>query len=180
MAAAIDHSFPQFSRMPKEIRLLIWEMALPDPRVVTIESKPMKKAAADESSRGFFEFMSPIGITSDSSPPHILLACREAFSVVSKFYEPVFCIFNSFPETYFNFDLDTVYLNSDLFELDLMDSMSLIADQENLQQVHHLAILLDASRLPLIQRIEEWLEPLICTFTGRKHLDRRAAISFSH
>jgi hypothetical protein len=44
-----------------------------------------------------------VGIKSNSLPPQILLACR------------VFSINSSFPETYFNFNQDTLYLRHDTF-----------------------------------------------------------------
>ena len=45
--AVDDPLFPQFGNLPKEIRLEIWEAALPGPRIVELREKPLKIAFGD-------------------------------------------------------------------------------------------------------------------------------------
>jgi hypothetical protein len=40
--ADVERSFPQFSLLPKEIRLHIWELSLPGPRIVFLEAWYLK------------------------------------------------------------------------------------------------------------------------------------------
>lgn len=44
--------------------------------------------------------------------PSVLLACQESFEVASKVYSRVFVSLGAFPQTYFNFQQDTLYLDS--------------------------------------------------------------------
>jgi hypothetical protein len=43
------------------------------------------------------------------------LACRESFSVASKFYTRSFSSFGALPQVYFNFQLDTLHIDDDSF-----------------------------------------------------------------
>ena len=55
------------------------------------------------------------GIKSNTPPLQILLACCESFAAATKFYEREFSIDPSYPETYFNFYQDTLYIRHDTF-----------------------------------------------------------------
>ncbi|KAL2212308.1 hypothetical protein CC79DRAFT_358638 [Sarocladium strictum] len=63
--------FPQFSKLPPEIRLEIWKLALPDTRVFRIRS-PMQS------------HMAPILMEYNHRPPSALKTCHESRQVASK------------------------------------------------------------------------------------------------
>jgi len=142
-------SFTLFPKLPKEVRLTIWESVPLDPRIVYLEWKPLKqynsctrvwsnKAIDNGSGRSaFFEadeeeignisryqdkgvqttddsdFASniPRGFRSQAKLPGILLACKESFAVASKIYTRAFGTEHSSPQTWFNFEIDTLYLD---------------------------------------------------------------------
>lgn len=102
------------------------------------------------------------GLTSDISTPQNLLACREASEVVAKHYTRAFACPLSIPQTYFNFDLDTLYLRYDTFNgiykqpvtspstwsnaVRMVEALYAgfgIEDTDNVRKVRRLAILLD-------------------------------------
>lgn len=56
-----------------------------------------------------------IGIACNTPNPSILLVCREAYNVASKSYKPTLACVNSAPETYFNFETDTLCLEWENF-----------------------------------------------------------------
>ena len=84
--------FTLFNQLPIEIRLYIWEAALPGPRVTTFDP-PFPKGAQDNI----------LALRSHSKAPSTLFACRESHSVVSKVLIPSFAFVSSIPEIYFNF-----------------------------------------------------------------------------
>ena len=195
MSGVSDQTFPQFSRLPRELRLIIWQMALPGPRVVTIRQKLLQKSFSqwwnethDESESVDHQdfggeawrqiiLSGPVfGIKPDNGPPAILSACREAYGVASKFYERVFSVEHSIKETYFDFHLDTLYLRYDDFGSQnnsmglIIDSVPGLDDEENLKRVERLAILIDPEYLGWPGRIEEWLVSLLHRFEGAKNL----------
>ena len=51
------------------------------------------------------------GLKSESPVPGTLLACRESFKVASRIYCRAFGSLGAFPETWFNFSQDTLYLD---------------------------------------------------------------------
>ncbi|KUJ08841.1 uncharacterized protein LY89DRAFT_690819 [Mollisia scopiformis] len=61
--------FTLFNRLPMELRLKIWEAALPGPRVVNIREKRLKRSRqAEETFPGLATFSRDnlVGLTSDS------------------------------------------------------------------------------------------------------------------
>lgn len=72
-SAANTPSFPQFRRFPKEIRLSIWECAIPEPRIVHIVQDAATRA-----------------MKSYTSIPAILRVNHESLSVASKRYRRAF------------------------------------------------------------------------------------------
>ncbi|KAF4630893.1 hypothetical protein G7Y89_g7246 [Cudoniella acicularis] len=120
-------TFHLFRNLPQEIRLQIWEEALPGPRVVYIEPYRAltnicdrvwsnKNIEDDFESQGFFapedpsqkNLMQNFGPRSHSTPPALLLVCKESHEVASKFYTQTFT-----PSTiWFASDRDTVYLDA--------------------------------------------------------------------
>ena len=134
--------FTLFNRLPIELRLKIWEAALPDPRVVNIREKRLRKTRPGRDM---------VAVTSDTKAPSVLFACRESYSAASKFYIPSFAFSDSIPETYFDFQRDTLYLRFDTFALfpwddcysQTMDELECLYDSANLKRVQNLAVFLD-------------------------------------
>jgi len=134
--------FTIFNQLPTELWLKIWEAALPDPRVINIKQKRLKKKRAG------YNIM---GVTSDAKTPSVLLACRESYSVSSKFYIPSFAPADSIPETYFDLQRDTLYLRFNTFALlsdgdwygNTMDELECLYNSANLMRIQNLAVLLD-------------------------------------
>ncbi len=97
--------FHKFNYLPAELRQLIWKAALPPSRIILLEHKRRK---CDASSRR----IDRLGFRTDAPNPHILLACREAYTVASSYYQRAFSNRNgtSIPEIYFDFANDFLYL----------------------------------------------------------------------
>ena len=113
-----------------------------------------------------------VAFVSDCPPPEILSVCREAFEVVSKWYQKVFSTLGSVPTTWICFELDTLYLryndfavywtnDSSIYTLlyELKDSGFMLQDMENLCRVKNLAIL-----KPQDSQRPGW-EPIITEFS---------------
>ncbi|KAE8454594.1 hypothetical protein EG329_000217 [Mollisiaceae sp. DMI_Dod_QoI] len=88
--------FSPFSRLPKELRILIWEAAIPDPRILHL---------------GFY---GDSGLRSQTPSPSLLSVCRESLEVMSKFYTKTFGTVLSAPITWFDFQRDTLYIDTGL------------------------------------------------------------------
>lgn len=58
-----------------------------------------------------------MGIACETSLPPLLRVCRESRFVVAKYYKPTFACPHSNPETFFDFENDTLYLDWDNFVL---------------------------------------------------------------
>jgi hypothetical protein len=162
-----ERIFAPFLNLPQELRLMIWERALPGPRVVDIRQRKLKKTIGEweiendtiwppnlqvneeseyddyeealvdlqeirrysrhqrvrlSEALSVYEYGDDayktghlVGLFSESQPPEILFVCREAFGVASKFYQQAFSSLGSKPQTWFNFDIDTLYLRHDTF-----------------------------------------------------------------
>jgi hypothetical protein len=139
-------TFPKFSRLPIEIRLMIWKAALPGPRVLDMRLLSLKKTRSEwdhENEKGggnsflWEKYSSGVGspgeicsISNDHKPdgnpplfgirsqcknPAILFVNKEAHSVAAKRYEKVFSNDESLPETYFDFENDTLYIRYPVF-----------------------------------------------------------------
>ena len=85
-----------------------------------------------------------VGFKSESLIPPIMLACRESFGVASKAYTRTFGSLGALPETYFNFKLDTLYLDRlssfSLFQLEPEAMIFSSIPEDELAQVEHLAL----------------------------------------
>jgi hypothetical protein len=188
---------------------MIWEMALPCPRIVSVEMRSLRKthlewerekevsnktAGSTRDSKTMSKALRatshdcehpgvdtpPIdvhlpGIKSNTPLPQILLACHESFAVATKFYERVFSIHPSSPETHFNFYQDALYIRHETFSwysegaesiIDGLVCFSVHNDKE-LNRVKNLAVLLDPKGTV---SVEEWLVGLLCFFRGVERL----------
>jgi hypothetical protein len=152
-------TFTIFNRLPIEVRLQIWEAALPGPRLINIKEKRLRKTKREHIAEtcpdldpATFPPDNLLGVTSDSKAPSVLFACRESYSVASKVYVPSFAFADSIPETYFDFRRDTLYLSCNKFGLfyedvegswyKTGDELQRLYDRVNLGRVQNLAILL--------------------------------------
>jgi hypothetical protein len=95
--AVDDHLFPQFGNLPKEIRLEIWEAALPGPRIVELRERPFKIGNLLNRNHR----TPKAGFKSYCRALDILFACRESHEVAIKHYERAFDIAASHPGTWF-------------------------------------------------------------------------------
>lgn len=111
---APQNAFPQFSRLPKELQLRIWEMTTEEPRIVIIRSSCCPSGR---------------GIWSPTPVPAALHVCAESRAVALKTYKLSFSVSSqnrllwplwhsnreerSFPaQVYFNFARDVLYFRS--------------------------------------------------------------------
>jgi len=214
-------TFARFNDLPKEVRLIVWELAL-EGRVVNIMQKPRKttvmdweransatrredilEAAGLVSGDYWFERDMHImyggeeyegkpttldhslptqnlaGVVSNSIPP-LLLACREAFDIATQHYERIFTCFGAFPQTYFNFQLDTLYIRYDTFDihrkqdmdgiLESVNGLFGIQDVENFRKVEKLAVLLDPITANDPINFYRWWDEFQICFAGIKDL----------
>ena len=93
-----------------------------------------------------------MGLVSESVPHQILCVCRESYEAVSRFYTKCFRSLNSIPDTYFNTEIDTLYLTPDFSYYRSDEGYKAIAneltggfpilDMENIRKVKKLAILM--------------------------------------
>jgi hypothetical protein len=134
-------AFPLFSKLPIEIRMMIWKYALPGPRIVDIRLLALKKTQSEwdeEHGQGvdpysymWDEMLTGLGsgemynIEHDHQPdgkpaligarsycrnPSIIFVNKEAHEVAAKNYQKAFSSTASVPETYFDFENDTLYI----------------------------------------------------------------------
>jgi 2EXR family len=159
-------TFPQFPKLPTEVRLMIWKAALPGPRIVeinigklkhTLEDREVEDANTEESTNSIWEHFlrfddqeveeevhpmegepasdqkagdgarpteietapaeAPVflGIRSSCVPPAVLFVNREAHEVGAKCFEKAFPSEVALAQTWFDFDLDTLYIRYDKF-----------------------------------------------------------------
>jgi hypothetical protein len=93
--------FHQFAKLPRELRLMIWEYALPDPRVVTIE-----RVSAPMNPRDY-------RISCEDRVPSTLLVNHESHEACRARYTLSFATFGDVhgPPVYFDFSRDVISLS---------------------------------------------------------------------
>lgn len=138
--------FPNFPRLPKELRDAIWEQAISEPRIV-----PLRRRRLRQGSDGETQDASAVGdrnnglwgFKCDLPPPSILFVNHESHDVASRYYSKAFsCVrsnHTSVPEAHINFEKDTLYLDGD-WTLQIYYRASEV-DQADREKVNHLAIL---------------------------------------
>ena len=84
-------TFTKFNDLPKELRLQIWELAIPGPRLVYLSSLSTFKSHA------------PV--------PSLILACKESFEVASRRYSRTASGRCGMRETYFDFERDILFVD---------------------------------------------------------------------
>jgi hypothetical protein len=187
-------SFVYFSRLPLEMRIVIWEAAVPGPRIVEIRQKALQpireigiKGRRDALNRYHLSVNDRfLGIRSVCRPPQLLFVCKESHGVASKHYKRIFDRSASPPMTYFDFQRDILYLHHDLFLLDeyaktfdtvdktgeLSYAMRTCTDVENIIQVENLALFVGGalSRTPFPRHLKNHISALLMVFRGIKTL----------
>jgi len=150
-------SFPQFPHFPKEIRLLIWKHALPKPRVICLEQRFLKsiirpRVRSDESIHDPVPPSPSLrpspqgglvarGFRPRSPTPALMLVNRESPDFMRTHYSKAFVSRYSFPETWFDFERDTLLVNWGWdFRTNLSSSKFSI---EGRDRVWNLAMLID-------------------------------------
>lgn len=133
--------FPNFPRLPKELRDAIWEFAVLEPRVVPLRRRRLRADSEEEVNPD--RNLGLWGFKCDLPPPSILFVNRESHEVASRYYSKAFpCIrynHTSIPETIFDFERDTLYLDG-YWTLQIQWRPSEV-EREEREKVKHLAVL---------------------------------------
>jgi hypothetical protein len=187
-------TFTRFAELPKEIRLLIWDASVPGPRIVNIRQRYLTKTWDDIiNEQGTKRRGAPTkaagnkgdaleahrlkGLKSDCPQPSILFACRESYTVASKYYQRAFHPADTIPETYFDFHRDTLFLRYDTMCADSIGHEAIVNgiagntdrvyDRDNIARVENLAVLVDPKDG---SGLESWICYLMAIFLGVKKL----------
>ncbi|KAI9641694.1 hypothetical protein NHQ30_009550 [Ciborinia camelliae] len=144
MSEQMGRTFTLFPKLPPEIRIVIWTLAKPAGRIIEInqiERSPIKEEwnqvqeeywrddnpdirdYEEDEHVELVEYNRLWGFQSNASIPALLLACRESHHVASKWFERVFTCSgdvmgpgsSSIPQTYFNYQEDTLLITPDTF-----------------------------------------------------------------
>lgn len=124
-------SFTIFTRLPEQLRYMIWREALPGPRIVHLRRRLLK--LPDGKTRSF-------GYESPSTIP-MAYVCRESYMVALEEYSQVFSGgLGSIPQTWFNFNRDTLYLDCGPITEHLQVEMNCLSWTPEFEKVKRLAI----------------------------------------
>ena len=105
--------FPQFTRLPPELRDLVWEHALPEPRVFDIcPASTSQRTPAQQGLRFTTQLTEP--------PPTISAVCRESRSFALRHYGPLTL---GSATKYVDLSRDIILLDSCLLERDLLRTL---------------------------------------------------------
>jgi 2EXR family len=188
-------SFPRFSSLPPEIRQMIWEIAA-SPRIVYLEMVPGTKHTCSRvwsdtpidgpESMGFFDLDNqpaaaqmgqgpdPPEIFRTRSIPPLFYVCKESYMVATqRIYTKSFASQYSLPETWFNFELDTLYLDWGFsYDEDDPDEIGLFFDPEDLgadiKKVQNLALYSRGN--PYDEPDDEFLSQILSDFGNVRNL----------
>ncbi|KAJ4858360.1 hypothetical protein T069G_06627 [Trichoderma breve] len=98
-------TFHPFSRLPTELRLKIWQLSLPSPRLVSVQCGVDISAFA----RPPPDSPEYTGCTSPTRIPVSLQVCTESRAEALKSYQPSLGFFRGDGLVYFNYDIDILY-----------------------------------------------------------------------
>jgi hypothetical protein len=150
--------FPQFPRLPQEIRLKIWDMVTDEPRAVIIRGR-----LGD--SHG--------GLRSPTPPPAALHVCLESREVALKKYELVFSaryLFDYPARIWFNFSKDMVYFrNRGEDGWSNLSQFRSIVSTKDLERIQFLGIGIEPNTSPISHwplRLGRGNEPWLKAWTG--------------
>ncbi|KAF7952712.1 hypothetical protein EAE96_005943 [Botrytis aclada] len=123
-------SFVFVARLPEQLRYLIWKESLPGSRIVRLRRRLPKLP----NGRTSFGYESPSTI-------HMAYVSREAHMMVMEEYKQVFDWgLGSIAQTWFNFDIDTLYLDGGPITKHLQVEMNCVSWSSDFQNVKHLAV----------------------------------------
>lgn len=99
------HDFPLFSKLPTELRVMIWREVLPGPRLVE---------ANFQFEDNVYRFGSaPMYCMSRTSPPALLSVCYESREEALKKYSLCFAMEAEQPRIYFDMNVDNLFITCD-------------------------------------------------------------------
>jgi hypothetical protein len=229
-------TFPQFPKLPTEIRLMVWKAALPGPRIVevnigklkhtledqevedanteastssisepslrfdgqkveaevrSIEGEPAPDQEAVDEARPTETGTAPaetpvlLGIRSSCEPPGVLFANREAHEVAAKYLEKAFPSEAALAQTWFDFDLDTLYIRYDKFNNQVfhthegvIEAIRALCRYEDFARIKNLALMISTQQHDTYSYpdIAEEVAEMLSIFRGVQNL----TLSFHH
>lgn len=169
VAAPVLSLDPHMSNIPAEIRLNIWRMCW-EPRTVEVHPYINDRELDD------IALFASTTFRSTTPPPATLHICSESRIETLKYYSLVFAARSKFPEVYFNFDLDRLYIR----EADMFRGLSFATtfSARDLKRIRHLAIsdryiqylMGERQRNPSPQNDIRSLACLLLQSKGRNHM----------
>ncbi|TRX89531.1 hypothetical protein FHL15_009575 [Xylaria flabelliformis] len=132
-------SFTKFRELPPELRIKIWEFAMPDARTIIVKSPYTRQKRLPASLDGVLPQVQDEGEAwqSPTQVPALLHVNAEARHEALKHYSLSFGVGKGQPRVYVDFDRDTIFFG--VAELQ-PDCSSLWADTHDLDKVRRLAI----------------------------------------
>jgi hypothetical protein len=152
--------FTPFPKLPIELRLRIWKFTLPGPRILEVA---YCEAGSDS------DMPEKFGVA--TRPPVALRVCRESRREASRFYTLSFGSENWASKIYFDFSIDTLYLNCLTIGQDGVDIERFLREAEGIENVRTIAACLLTCDI-LEVNIDDFdkrltsLETLICADHG--------------
>ncbi|KAH7320964.1 hypothetical protein B0I35DRAFT_428239 [Stachybotrys elegans] len=106
MAKKRTTKFHQFSRLPAELRLRIWDLTEAEPRIVDVYSAPNNRT-----------FKAMVYVRSRTRPPALLHACGDSrrSAIARSLYVKAFCSGSQPRYTWVNFDMDMFHFKPIFF-----------------------------------------------------------------
>jgi len=108
--AAPVTEFAYFKHLPPEVRVKIWQLLLPGPRIVEIKIKKIYDRWVDEPGKGRRQVFpkKDTRFVSNAIPPLLLVVCYESRQEARRQYEVVFPTKRSPAQIYVNFKIDRI------------------------------------------------------------------------
>lgn len=183
--------FTLFARLPVELRIQIWEIALPSSAVLQIKENLMRKPLSFEQEpeletknpHSESPYEDKIPLSSAIIQPSKLFANKESRQAALKFDLRASALASSSLEASLDFDVDTIYLqfnlggklDADDWLDDVMEQLETLARSEDFARVQKLAVLLqlDSTNKSLSQlsRVWRWFDCLEDFGVIVKHFD---------
>lgn len=171
------HEFKRFQRLPKDIRIMIWELALPGPRIVGVRAREIR----DSRQEGTAGKSAKWGLMSECEPPAVLFVNHESYDFASARYTKAFGASGTTPQTWFDFKRDTLFLDGCIQKLLAEDVLQPHSFGEDASRVENLAMIrpyhpsatssfTHPHRMDLDSDDLEWMSAMLSWFGGIKNL----------